>query len=153
MHEWSNFFQNLNSFGWVVHEKAPTTRANMVAFMPLNIGFSFFFFLTTSDILFLINFHYSFFLLDTDAALNIACKAISPMPKLFNTLFFFVSWKFNLKEFLKVTFKKHTDYYLINYLCLILIPKHYFSFTFPFLTFPKPGLSFNSSATWHLYVF
>ena len=55
------------------------------ASMPPNIDFSFSFFLATNIILFLINFHYSYFLLDTDAALHIACKAISSIPKLFHT--------------------------------------------------------------------
>ena len=99
-------------------------------FMPPNIGFSFSFFLATNVLLFLIKFHYYFILLDTDATLHIASKAISPIPKLFHTQpVFSVLWK---KEFSKVTLKQQTNYYLINYLFPNLIPKHYFYFTFPF---------------------
>ena len=53
--------------------------------MPPNIGFNFSFFLTNSVMLFLINFHYSFFLLDTDVVLHIGCKTIFSIPKLFHT--------------------------------------------------------------------
>ena len=35
----------------------------------------------------------------------------------------------NKEEFLKVTVKQQTDYYLINYLCPNLIPKYYLYFT------------------------
>ena len=53
--------------------------------MPPNIGFNFSFFLTNSVMLFLISFHYSFFLLDTDAVLHIGCKTIFSIPKLIHT--------------------------------------------------------------------
>ena len=83
--------------------------------MPPNIGFSFSFFLATNVILFLINFHYSFFLLDTDTPLHVASKP-------------FLQSR-NYREF---TLKQQTDYYLINYLCPNLVPKHYCYFIFPF---------------------
>ena len=95
-----------------------------------NIGFSFSFFLATNVILFLINFHDSFFLLDIDAVLYITCKAISPISKLFHIepVFMFHESS-NKEEFLKFTLKQQTDYYLINYLCPNLIPKYYLYFT------------------------
>ena len=118
MHNGSKIFQNLNSFGWVIHEKAPNYQDQHAFFhasMPPNIGFSFSFFLATNVIVFLINFHYSFFLLDTDAALDITFKAISPITKLFHTqLVFSVSWKFKQKGILKVTLKQQTNDYLIT---------------------------------------
>ena len=101
--------------------------------MSPNIGFSFFFALATSVILFLINFHYSFFLLDTDAALHIAYKAISPIPKLsILNLSFSFHESSNKKEFLKVTPKQQTDYLFKQLPMSKSIPKHYFYFTFLF---------------------
>ena len=107
----------------------------MVAFIPLCLLIRLCLHLASNVILFLINFHYSFFLLETDAAVHISCKAISPIPKLFHThpLSFPFHESSNKKEFLEVTFKQQTEYYLINYLCPSLIPKHYFHFTFTFV--------------------
>ena len=115
----------------------------MVFSMLPNIGFNFSVILATNVILFLINFHYTFFLLHTDAALHIACKAISPIPKLFHTLFPFHESS-NRKKIFKVTLKQQTDYYLINYLCPNIIPKYYFYFTFPFF-----DLSQTRSSVYH----
>ena len=125
MHNWSESFQNLNPFGWVVYEKAPTTRTNMVASMPPC-------------------------LLISASAFPSSLLPLLAKPFLQSRNYFILSQSFlfhessNKKEFLKVTLKQQTDYYLINYLCPNQIPKHFF-LLFPFLIFLKPGLSFITS--------
>ena len=149
------FFQNLNSYRWV----APTTRTKTFASMPscLLISTSAFrsSFVATNVILFLINFHCTFLFLDTDAALHIACKAISPILKLFHIQpVFSISWKFKQKIIFK-SYTLTTNWLLFNQLLMsISYSKTLFLFYFYFFWSSKNQVPRSSlQTTWHLYGF